>query len=81
MNASIAKRFTVWLALVVLSVAGFYNSAVSARGVAYVVVAIGFVKFFLIFWNFMEMKRAHALWKALMGAYVIALGGALGYLI
>lgn len=70
------KLLIVWLALIVLSAVGFYNAGTASRGVAYVVLAVGFAKFGLIFWHFMEMKHAHSVWKAVMALYVVALAGA-----
>lgn len=79
MKSFIIKSSIVWLALVVLTVVGVYNAGMSSRGGAYLVLAIGFIKFSLIFFDFMEMKHAHRAWKALMILYVLVLFGALAF--
>jgi heme/copper-type cytochrome/quinol oxidase subunit 3 len=67
------------LALVVLTVFGFYNSSAPGPTVAYVVLAIGVTKFFLIFMDFMEMKHAHAAWKVAMTLFMLVLFGAISF--
>jgi hypothetical protein len=75
MKSFIIKEGTVWLALVVLTVVGFYNSGASGSYVAYLVLAIGLVKFFLIFFDFMEMKHAHWVWQIAMTLFMLVLFG------
>jgi hypothetical protein len=77
MNSFIIKEGAVWLALVVLTVFGFYNSGAPGRFVAHVVLAIGLAKFFLIFFDFMEMNHAHRVWKVAMTLFMIVLFGAI----
>jgi hypothetical protein len=66
MKSFIIKEGAVWLALVALTVVGFYNAGMKGRSVAYLVLAIGLAKFFLIFFDFMEMKHAHRVWQVSM---------------
>lgn len=79
MKSFIIKEGAIWLALVVLTVVGFYNSSEQGRSVAYVVLAIGLGKFFLIFFDFMEMKHAHRLWQVAMTLFTLALFGAISF--
>ena len=79
MKSFIIKEGAIWLALVVLTVVGFYNSSEQGRSVAYVVLAIGLAKFFLIFFDFMEMKHAHHVWKAAMTLFMVALFGIISF--
>lgn len=67
----------VWLALVALTLVGFFNYEPSGAGSLYVVLVAGFLKFFLIFCDFMEMKHAHRIWMVTMGVFVLALFGAI----
>lgn len=67
----------VWLALVVLTLVGFFNYERGGPGAAYVVLGAGLVKFFLIFYDFMEMKYAHRIWLLAMGVFLVTLFGAI----
>ena len=79
MKSFIIKEGTVWLSLILLTVFGFYNSGAPGRYVAYVVLAIGLAKFFLIFFDFMEMKHAHLAWKAAMTLFMVLLFGVISF--
>jgi hypothetical protein len=79
MKSFVIKEGAVWLALVVLTVFGFYNSGAPGRYVAYLVLAIGLAKFFLIFFDFMEMKHAHPVWKAAMTLFMVLLFGTISF--
>jgi len=77
MKRLIVKEGIVWLTLVVLTLVGFYNSSMQSRSVAYIVLAVGLAKFFLIFFEFMEMKHAHLVWKVSMSAFMWVLVAAI----
>jgi hypothetical protein len=77
MKSLVIKEGIVWLTLVVLTLVGFYNSATPGRSVAYVVLAIGLAKFFLIFFDFMEMKHAHRIWQLSMSLFMLLLFAAI----
>jgi heme/copper-type cytochrome/quinol oxidase subunit 4 len=77
MKSFIIKEGAVWLALVALTVVGFYNASAQGPRVAYLVLAIGLAKFFLIFFDFMEMKHAHRVWQASMTLFTLVLFAAI----
>lgn len=77
MSRFIIKEGFVWLALVALTLFGFFNYEAQGPGVAYVVLAAGLAKFFLIFMDFMEMKLAHPAWQVAMTLFVLLLFGAI----
>ena len=77
MKSFIIKEGAVWIALVALTVVGFYNASAQGPRVAYLVLAIGLAKFFLIFFDFMEMNHAHRVWKVAMTLFMIVLFGAI----
>jgi len=77
MKSFAIKEGAVWLALVTLTLVGFYNSGAEGRSMAYLVLAIGFAKFFLIFFAFMEMKYAHRAWQASMVLFMLVMFGAI----
>jgi heme/copper-type cytochrome/quinol oxidase subunit 4 len=79
MKSFIIKEGAVWVALVALTVAGFYNASTQARTVAYLVLAIGVAKFFLIFLDFMEMKHAHRAWQVAMTLLMLVIFGAISF--
>ncbi len=79
MNKFTTREGTVWLVLVALSVFGFYNSTMDRTDVAYVVLAIGLGKFFLIFFEFMEMRHAHRGWKISMVLFMTMIFGAISF--
>ena len=68
---------TIWLVVVVFTFFGFYNSGAQGRTVAHVALAIGIAKFLLIFFDFMEMKRAHRVWQLTMTLLMLVLFGAI----
>jgi hypothetical protein len=75
----IIKEGAVWLTLVVLTVFGFYHYEGRGHNVAYIVLAVGLTKFFLIFFDFMEMKHAHRVWQISMVLFVAVLFGAISF--
>ena len=77
MKSFIIKEGAVWIALVALTVVGFYNASAQGHRVAYLVLAIGLAKFFLIFFDFMEMKYAHRVWQASMTLFTLVLFAAI----
>ena len=77
MKSFIIKEGAVWIALVTLTVVGFYNGSAQGPRVAYLVLAIGLAKFFLIFFDFMEMKHAHRVWQASMTLFTLVLFAAI----
>ena len=79
MKNFVIKEGGVWLTLVVLTVFGFYNYDTQRSHVAYIVLAVGFTKFFLIFFDFMEMKHAHLAWKAAMTLFMVLLFGIISF--
>jgi len=79
MRSFAIKEGAVWLALVVLTVFGFYNYDAQGSNVAYIVLAVGFTKFFLIFFYFMEMKHAHRVWQVSMTLFVFVLFAAMSF--
>ena len=79
MKSFVIKEGAVWLTLVVLTVVGFYNYEGQGSNVAYIVLAVGLTKFFLIFFDFMEMKHAHRVWQISMVLFVAVLFGAISF--
>lgn len=77
MKSFVIKEGWVWLSLVALTLFGFFNYEAQGRSVAFVVLAVGFGKFLLIFFDFMEMKHAHRAWPVAMTAFVSVLFGAI----
>jgi len=77
MKSFVIREGFVWLALVGLTVLAFYNAGGDGRGVAYVALIVGLVKFFLIFFDFMEMKHANRLWKVGMTVFISLIVGAI----
>jgi hypothetical protein len=79
MKSLVIKEGAVWLTLVVLTVFGFYNYDTRGSNVAYIVLAVGLTKLFLIFFDFMEMKHAHRVWKISMVLFMLVLFGAISF--
>ena len=77
MKSFIIKEGWTWLALVALTLFGFLNYEAQGRSVAFVVLAVGLVKFFLIFFDFMEMKHANRVWTVAMTLFTLVLFGAI----
>jgi hypothetical protein len=79
MSHFIIKEGIVWFALVALTLFGFFSYEAQAHSAGYVVLAVGLGKFFLIFMDFMEMKRAHRAWQVAMTLFVLLLFGAISF--
>lgn len=79
MKGFIIKEGFVWLALLALTLFGFFNYESQGRSVAHIVLAVGLAKFFLIFFDFMEMKHAHRGWQAAMTLFVLLIIGAVSF--
>ena len=79
MKSFVIKAGFVWLALVALTLFGFFNYEVGGSSVAYIVLAVGLTKFALIFFDFMEMKHAHRVWQASMTLFMLALVAAISF--
>ncbi|MGB5350195.1 MAG: cytochrome C oxidase subunit IV family protein [Polyangiales bacterium] len=77
MKSFIIREGFVWLTLVGLTVLAFYNAGGDGRSVAYVALIVGLLKFFLIFFDFMEMKHANRLWKIGMTVFMSLIVGAI----
>jgi hypothetical protein len=79
MKSFVIKEGWVWLALVALTLFGFFNYEARGPSVAYVVLAAGVGKFFLIFFDFMEMKHSHRAWQVAMTLFLLVLFGAISF--
>jgi hypothetical protein len=79
MKSFVIKEGAVWLTLLALTVFGFYNYDTQGSNVAYIVLAVGFTKFFLIFFDFMEMKHAHRVWQVSTSLFMLALFAAMSF--
>ena len=61
----------VWTLLMILTVA---NYAMGERHVtAWMILALAGVKFALVAWQFMELRRAMALWSVMLGGLLVVI--------
>ena len=79
MKRFIIREGVVWIALVALTVLGFVNSHGEGHGVAVLVMALAFMKFALIYFDFMEMKHAHRAWQAAGVLFMVGLFSAIAF--
>ena len=75
MKDTISSTFILLLALTVI--AAFAASNVSPEIIVTTVVALAFIKFWLVAFQFMELKKAHAFWKYL----ILGFGGLMGIIL
>lgn len=75
MRDTIFSTFILLLALTVI--AAFIALNVSAEIMATTVVTLALIKFWLVAFQFMELKKAHSFWKYL----ILGFGGLLGYIL
>ena len=75
MKDTISSTFILLLALTVS--AAFAASNVSPEIIVTTVVALAFIKFWLVAFQFMELKKAHAFWKYL----ILGFGGLMGIIL
>ncbi|MBP9849748.1 MAG: cytochrome C oxidase subunit IV family protein [Flavobacterium sp.] len=75
MKDTITSSFILLLTLTLL--AAFAASNVSPEIIVTTVVALAFIKFWLVAFQFMELKKAHPFWKYL----IIGFGGLMGLIL
>ena len=75
MKDTITSSFILLLTLTLL--AAFAVSNVSPEIIVTTVVALAFIKFWLVAFQFMELKKAHPFWKYL----IIGFGGLMGLIL
>ena len=74
----ISKRLTVfWLVLVVVSVLSFESSLFGSKAAGAIVIVIGLLKAWIVGSEFMEIRNAPLVLRALFGAWLVVLGAAL----
>lgn len=73
------KNGLTWIALLALTLLGFFNAEAGVAWLAYVVLLIASLKFVLIFLVFMEMSQAHRAWKTAMLLFLLLLVGAISF--
>ena len=75
MKDTISSTFILLLALTVI--AGFVALNVRAEIMATTVVTLALIKFWLVAFQFMELKKAHPFWKYL----ILGFGGLMGLIL
>ena len=75
MKDTITSTFILLLTLTL--VAAFAASNVSPEIIVITVVALAFIKFWLVAFQFMELKKAHPFWKYL----ILGFGGLMGFIL
>ena len=75
MKETISSTFILLLALTVI--AAFVALNVSAEIMATTVVTLALIKFWLVAFQFMELKKAHPFWKYL----ILGFGGLMGLIL
>ena len=75
MKDTISSTFILLLTLTL--VAALATSNVSPEIIVTTVVALAFIKFWLVAFQFMELKKAHPFWKYL----ILGFGGLMGFIL
>ena len=75
MKDAILSTFILLLALILI--AAFLAFNVSAEIMATTVVTLALIKFWLVAFQFMELKKAHSFWKYL----ILGFGGLIGVIL
>ncbi len=59
------KDFTLWLALIILTLIGYFSSSaeMEKRALLLSLLAVTIIKFTGVGFQFMELKKAHTFWK------------------
>ena len=73
MKDTISSTFILLLALTVM--AAFVALNVSAEIMATTVVTLALIKFWLVAFQFMELKKANVFWKATLSIFLVLLLG------
>ncbi|WP_068078379.1 hypothetical protein [Novosphingobium lentum] len=75
---AVSKRLTLfWLVLVAVSVLSFESSLFGTRAAGAIVIVIGLTKAWIVGREFMEIRAAPLILRALFQAWVLVLGTAL----
>jgi len=61
----------VWLTLLIMTVASFAMGG--HRTAAWMILALAGVKFALVAWQFMELRKAMALWSVMLGGLLVVI--------
>lgn len=79
MDSALRTNAFVWAALVGLTLFSFaVGEHLGGRGLPYAILAVAAAKGVLLAWRFMELRTAHAAWRAtFVGAWLLLVGGLL----
>ena len=72
MKQTLTSTFILLITLTLVSV--FFAFNVSSEIIVISVVSLAVVKFLLVAFQFMELKKAHSFWKILLLAYGVFMG-------
>ena len=73
------KDFILWLALITLTLVGYFSSGaeIGKMTLVFSLLAVTIIKFTGVGFQFMELKKAHTFWKvslvSLLGIYTLLL--------
>ena len=74
----VSKRLTLsWLVLVTVSVLSFESSLFGSKAAGAIVITIGLLKAWIVGREFMEIRRAPVIMRALFLSWLLILGGLL----
>ena len=60
-----------WIILIILTIVSALVSKLNSNYVVLIILLLSSLKFLGIAFQFMELKKAHAFWKIMIGAFVL----------
>ncbi len=67
MNPDVRRHVLTWLILIALSILSFAASDPSrSRAAAAIILTVAAIKANILAWQFMELRHAHLIWKAVL---------------
>ena len=67
MNPDVRRHVLTWLILIALSILSFAASDPSrSRATAAIILTVAAIKASILAWQFMELRHAHLIWKAVL---------------
>ncbi len=72
MNNDIKLNTVSWILMITLILASFYLAESNINHLFFVVITLTIIKFFMVTFQFIEVKHAHIIWKLLSILFVLS---------
>lgn len=63
-----------WIVLIVLTITSALLSRIESKYIVFIILILSALKFFGVAFQFMEIKKAHVFWKAIIISFILLFG-------